>query len=199
MGGSGSGRILRWDTKSTTESQHRIDIRWLRKQNSLLPGYSGSIFWSMRGEKTGSIRYRMERDRMVLIYRHRPRGCDWENVEQIICLDKTICNYGGYRKWFLCPQCQKRVALLYGAGKYFLCRHCYSLTYDSCNASPLQRIFDRANKLRESLGGHAGVAFPIADRPKGVHHATYNRIVAEIYRLEDLGERGMISKWGNFF
>jgi hypothetical protein len=27
------------------------------------------------------------------------------------------------------------VAVLYGAGKYFACRHCYDLTYTSCQES----------------------------------------------------------------
>ena len=31
MGGRGSGSWYRWDSKTTTESQHRIDIRWLKK------------------------------------------------------------------------------------------------------------------------------------------------------------------------
>ena len=199
MGGSGSGRLYRWNTKSTTESQKRIDIRWMKKQNYLWPGYSGSLSWSRRGENTGSIGFRMEEYRMVLNYRHRPRDGEWEDVKQSICLEQTLCNYGGYRKWFLCPRCGKRVAILYGAGKYFLCRHCHNLTYDSCNTSDLQGIFDKANKLKEKLGGHAGISYPIAERPKGMHKTTYKRIVSKIWQLEDLGEQGMMDKWGMTF
>ncbi|MDA3787908.1 MAG: hypothetical protein PF503_05400 [Desulfobacula sp.] len=196
MGGSGSGSWYRWDTKAKTESQHRVDIRWLKKQNYLKPGISGSLSWSSRGESTGSIRFSMQENNMILKYRHRPRGGEWQDVEQIISFDQTPCNYGGHRKWFLCPRCYKRVSLLYGAGKYFLCRHCHDLTYDTCNSSPLQRIFDKANKLRERIGGHAGLSYPIADRPKGMHHSTYIRIVAKIERLENLGDIGMVEKWG---
>ncbi|MCP4670715.1 MAG: hypothetical protein GY857_05360, partial [Desulfobacula sp.] len=128
----------------------------MKKQNDLTPGVSGSLSWSSRGKKTGSIRYRIEGNQMILNYRHRPHGGEWGDVEQNVSFERTPCNYGGYRKWFLCPRCVKRVAILYGAGKYFFCRHCYQLTYDSCNSSHLQRIFDRANKLKEKLGGHAG-------------------------------------------
>jgi hypothetical protein len=199
MGGSGSGNWYRWNTKSKTESQHRIDIRWLKKQKYIIPGLSGSLSWSSRGENTGSISFRMEENNMTLKYRHKPSRGEWKDVEQVISFDQTFCNYGGYRKWFLCPRCRKRVALLYGAGKYFFCRHCYQLTYDSCNTSPLQRIFDRANKLKEKLGGHAGIDYPIPDRPKGMHWTTYNRIVAEIERLEYCGDMGMIEKWSMIF
>jgi hypothetical protein len=154
------------------------------------------LSWSSRGESTGSIRFSMQENNMILKYRHRPRGGERQDVEQSISFDQTPCNYGGHRKWFLCPRCYKRVSLLYGAGKYFLCRHCHDLTYDTCNSSPLQRIFDKANKLRERIGGHAGLSYPIADRPKGMHHSTYIRIVAKIERLENLGDIGMVEKWG---
>ena len=43
MGGSGSGSWHRWDSKATTESQLRIDIRWLKKQEYLRPGNYGII------------------------------------------------------------------------------------------------------------------------------------------------------------
>lgn len=196
MGGVNSGRHYRWDKKELTMEQKRIDIRWMKKQRYLQPGCFGKLSWTSRGKPSGSIGFKMEENKMILKYNHRSRGEDWEAVEQIIQFDKTPCNYGGYRKWFLCPKCYKRVAILYGAGKYFLCRHCHDLTYDSCNTSPLQRIFDRANKLKESLGGHAGLSYPIPDRPKGMHRTTYNRILDEIYRLENLGDQGMIDKWG---
>ena len=199
MGGSGSGSWYRWNAKSKTESQHRVDIRWLKKQKYLNPGASGSMSWSNRGETTGSIGFRIEENKMILKYRHKPRDSEWERVEQTIFIDQTPCNYGGYRKWFFCPRCSKRVALLYGAGKYFFCRHCYKLTYASCNSSSIQHIFDKADKLKKKLGGEPGSYSSIADRPKGMHHKTYNRIVNEIYRLEGLGEQGMMDKWGVAF
>lgn len=189
----------RWNAKLTTESQHRIDIRWLKRQNYLRPGVSGPLSWSSRGEQTGAISFCMKENSMILNYRHKPREGEWEAVEQVISIDQTPCNYGGYRKWFLCPRCWKRVAILYGTGKYFFCRHCYQLTYDSCNTSDLQRIFDKANKLKKKLGGHAGLSYPIPNRPKGMHRSTYIRIVAKIYQLENLGDQGIMDKWGMVF
>ena len=116
MGGSCSGNWYRWDAKTTTENQYRIDIRWLKKQGYLRPGSIGSLSWSCDGGQTGSIRYRMEVDCMILNYQHRPTGGEWEPVEQTVTFDRTPCNYGEFRTWFFCPQCWKRVAVLYGNG-----------------------------------------------------------------------------------
>ncbi|MBU4186121.1 MAG: hypothetical protein KKI12_02950 [Proteobacteria bacterium] len=151
MGGRGSGNWCR-DSKSTTGSQHRIDMRWLKKQGYLRPGALGSLSWSRGDEQTGSIGFRMEQNRMILNYRHRPNGGEWEPIEQTISFDRTPCNYGGLRTWFQCPRCWKRVALLYGAGKYFFCRHCYNLTYGSQQESMPDRLMRKAMKIRATVG-----------------------------------------------
>jgi hypothetical protein len=182
MGGYGSGSWSRWDSKSTTESQHRIDIRWLKKQGYLRPGKFGSLSWSWRNKQTGSISFRMETDRMVLNYRHRPHGGEWENVEQAVSFDRTPCNYGGHRTWFLCSRCWKRVAILYGAGKYFFCRHCYDLTYSSQHESRSDRLMRKARNIRESMGGGPSLIDPFPDKPKNMHWKTY-------WKLRERSER----------
>ena len=186
MGGSGSGRQYRWDSKITTESQHRIDIRWLKKQGYLRPISFGSLSWSRRGEQTGSIGFRMEEDRMVLNYRHRPHGGEWESVEQEVFFDETPCRYGGFRTWFLCPQCWKRVALLYGAGKYFLCRHCCNLTYGSQHESPPFRLMRKARKIRARLGASKNLIEPILFKPKNMHQKTFDRLHREADNTSNL-------------
>ncbi len=59
------------------------------------PGSTGSLSWSCGGEQTGSIRYRVEQDALVLRYRHRSYGEDWQDVEERVRFDRTHCNYGG--------------------------------------------------------------------------------------------------------
>jgi len=183
MGGRGSGSWCRWDSKTTTESQHRIDIR-LQKRWGYLKGGSMSIgtwSWSQNGKQTGSIGYRVDSERLVLNYRHRVRGSEWEAVEQHISFDKTSCNYGGFRLWFLCPRCDRRVAVLYGAGKYFLCRHCHGLTYSSQQESLPDRLMRKSRKIRKQLGGGNSLIDPFPLKPKNMHWATY-------YRLRDEAE-----------
>lgn len=176
MGGSGSGWWYRWNAKRTAESQHGIDIRWLKKQGRLRSGVGGTLSWSCRDEQTGAIRYRMEIDRMVLNYRRRPHNGEWEDVEQVVLFDWTSCNYGGERTWFLCPHCNRRVAILYGVGKYFLCRHCYNLTYASQQVQRYERLMRKAQAIMEHLGGGADLWEPFPDKPKGMHWKTYHRL-----------------------
>ena len=196
MGGYGSGRWYSWGGKTTTESQHRIDIRWLKKQGYLRPGTTGSVLWSYRDEQTGSIRYRMESDRMVLLYRHRPRDGEWEPVEQEVSFNRTPCNYGGYRTWFFCPRCWKRVAVLYGAGKYFFCRHCYNLTYGSQQEGRSDRLMRKARKIRKRLGASNNLMEPILFKPKNKHQKTFDRLRREADHANNLSWLIMGQRWG---
>ena len=186
MGGSGSGNWYRWDSKSTTESQHRIDIRWLKNQEYLRSENIGFLSWSRGKKQTGSIGYRMESDRMVLSYRHRPRGGEWENVEQVVLFDLTPCNFGGHRTWLLCPRCWQRVAVLYGAGKYFWCRHCYNLTYSSQQESRADRLMRKARKIRARLGASNSFMEPILFKPKNMHQKTFDRLRKEADNASNL-------------
>ena len=188
MGGSGSGSWYRWDSKTTTESQYWIDIRWMKKQGYLRTGSFGSLSWSSRGEQTGSIGYHMEENRMILNYRRQPRGGEWEDVEQEISFDRTQCNYGGYRSWFLCPHCGRRVALLYGAGKYFLCRNCYNLTYGCQQEGRSDRLMRKARKIRERLGASDNLMIPLlcAPKPKNMHQKTCDRLRREAEQANNL-------------
>jgi len=196
MGGSGSGNWYRWDSKTTTESQHRIDIRWLKKQRYLRPGTAGSLSWSWGDEQTGSIDFRMEHDRMILNYRHRPHGGEWESVEQAISFDRTSCNYGGYRTWFLCPRCWKRVAILYGAGKYFFCRHCYDFTYSSQQESRPDRLMRKARKIRARLGASNNLMESILFKPKNMHQKTFDRLRREADHANNLSWIIMGQRYG---
>lgn len=99
-----------------------------------------------------------------------------------IRLDKTACHFGHYRHWFLCPSCSKRVAVLYCAGTY-VCRHCLSVPYGSQLQQPIDRLFSRADAIRQRLGWQSGVAHGIGERPKGMHHSTYERLVNEHERV----------------
>ena len=182
MGGLGSGRWWRWDSKATTEGQQRVDIRWMKQQGFLKPGKMGSISWSCRGERTGSVSFRIDTNQMVLDYRHRLRSGEWGPVQQKISFDWTPCFFGGYRYWFLCPRCWKRVAVLYGVGKYFFCRHCYNLTYTTQQEGPIDCIGRKARKIRARLGASTDLfaLMPFnLPKPKNMHWKTFNRLFEE--------------------
>jgi hypothetical protein len=71
------------------------------------------------------------RDPLVMHYCRSPK------LEEIISYrlewEATPCNYGGFRYWLLCPSCRSRRRILHLPfyAKYFACRICYNLTYES--------------------------------------------------------------------
>ena len=99
-----------------------------------------------------------------------------------IQVSKTPCNYGGYRHWFLCPSCSKRTSVLYFAATY-LCRHCIGANYQSQLQQPIDRLFSRLHTIRQRLGWQAGIAHGTGERPKGMHHITYERLLVEYEQL----------------
>jgi hypothetical protein len=114
-------------------------------------------------------------------------GCEgWEDVKETVALSWTACNFGGERPWFICTGagCGRRVAILYGPGRYFLCRHCYDLTYQSQRDNVMYRSLHRAQNIRERLGGSANMMEPFPEKPKGMHHDTYMRLFWEHHEAE---------------
>ena len=187
MGGVGSGNWYRFDKKTTTEECHSVDVRYLCKNGSLKPGCRFSLRWSWADRKTGSIRGVVEGykrpERVVLLYRYRSGlGVEWEDVRETVPIEWTPCTFGGVRPWFVCPgvingvRCGRRAAILYGPGKYFLCRHCYDLRYKSQRENKIYRALHRAQNIRERLGGSRSMMEPFPERPKGMHHDTYFRL-----------------------
>lgn len=199
MGGMGSGNWYRWDKKTTTEEVYRVDIRYMRKQGLLRwPGATGSLSWSRGGEQTGSIRCRVEQEALVLNYRHRSYGENWQDMEERVRFDRTPCNYGGERIWFLCPHCGRRVAVLYGAGARFLCRHCYGLPYASQNETYMDRMMRKARKIRRRLGASESLFDPISEKPKGMHLRTFERLEGEEREANQASTFAMAEKLGLF-
>jgi hypothetical protein len=191
MGGAGSGNWYRFDKKTTTDECHSVDVRYLHREGLLKPGHWFSLRWSRAGRETGFIRCAVlgneKPERVILTYRHRsgPSG-EWEEVREPVALSWTACTFGGERPWFVCPGagCSRRVAVLYGPGKYFLCRHCYDLRYESQREDKMHRALRRAQKIWEGLGGSANMMEPFPERPKGMHHDTYMRMFWEHHEAE---------------
>ena len=171
MGGFGSTRWAWTSTKDTVESSRSLDINRLNRAGCLRPGHSGDWEWTRDGERVASVLFRREGDRLVLSYRVRSHGSDWQDVEQPARIVWTPCRFGGARPFFVCPgvvngiACGRWVAKLYEAGTYFLCRHCYRLAYASQREDRYDRALRRANNIRVRLGGEPGTASVFPARP----------------------------------
>lgn len=128
---------------SKTEADYlkKIQIWWLLKdmKNRLIK--EGEIFWGENGSE-GSIGYKLwltpDMPRLALSY---TVGEEKKEIKYVIPLIQSDCNFGSTRFWFQCPvytngeRCGRRVGVIYKAGDYFACRHCYDLTYKSRNES----------------------------------------------------------------
>lgn len=185
MGGWGSGSYYRIkSTKGTIESSLPLDIRELKRKSLLVPGGMITSKWSRGGNVHSSIGAIVYKDHLLLRYTHKKI----EEVEQKIYFTYTPCNYGGERIWFQCPFCGRRCAVIYSCGKYFACRVCGDLTYQTCNETPMDRRFSKANKLRKRIEADPGAfnSLPYF-KPKGMHQTTWARIRNEIQCLEHIG------------
>ncbi len=191
MGGSGSGNWYRWSKRAVEDCQS-VDVRRWHRERLLQPGTSLSVTWTdASGQKTAEIRVHVSFESVRLVYRFQSVGeSEWQDVEETVPLDRTHCNYGGVRPWFRCPgivngsHCSRRVAILYCAGRYFLCRHCYSLAYESQREHRSSRLVRKAQKIRRRLGGEPGFSYPFPAKPKGMHWRTYQGLRAEAEMAE---------------
>jgi hypothetical protein len=58
------------------------------------------------------------------------------------------------------------------------CRHCYGLTYRTCQEAPRDRYRSKAQRIRESLGGGPNLLDDFPPRPHGMRRTRYERLKA---------------------
>jgi hypothetical protein len=197
MGGVGSGRCWQFGAE-TTDDYRSIDVRWFKREGLLSPGHGSQITWSRHGEATGSIQIKAEPGRVILNYRHKSSGTEWQSQNYPVYLDTTPCNFGGERHWFLCPArgCGKRAAILYG-GAIFACRHCYQLAYASQRENVSDRAARRADRIRDKLGWPGGILEGSGwGKPKGMHWRTYERHCAKHDDFSGIAVAGFVQRFG---
>ncbi len=183
MGGYGSGRRIAFK-KSVVEDCRWIDVnRW--NTEKIIGSVGRIVSWVWRdseGKQRSSIMLNVLPDVIELSYTITATG---EKIKYSVPVNYTTCNYGGERPWFLCPHCGRRVSKLYLSNKYFWCRHCWGLTYESQGENKADRLLRKVQKKRAKLGGSTATVDPIPEKPKGMHQQTYLRKKLEIIDLEE--------------
>lgn len=148
MGGMGSGRSSRrW--RGTVESVRRLDVLQLTRVPQFRAalragqaGLSGRLVY--RRERVRGLRGRWtvaeEAIRFLLVHNK-----SWQGSVLGLALDLTYpdgtgyrvglesqpCPYGHERWWFNCGECGRRCRLLHWGGRFYVCRLCAGLTYES--------------------------------------------------------------------
>jgi hypothetical protein len=99
------------------------------------PGFGGTITWSRNGEPLADIGYTFWGLTFTLNYNRRGEPVPPYQVQ----LRPMPQPKGGLRYLFVCPLqgCGRQTFKLYlpNGADHFGCRHCYNLTYRSCNQS----------------------------------------------------------------
>lgn len=209
MRGRGSGNWYRWDKRDTVEGYRRLDVRQLHREGVLRPGAAGTWgWWNGDGERVARIGYAARGgfegkvEAVELRYTATSQDGEPEDVQYKVPVTWTACHYGGARPWFLCPgvvdgrHCGRRVAVLYAADSYFLCRHCYGLAYASQQEGRALRLLHKAQATRERLGGSASMDQPFPPKPKGMHWRTYERLRAEAEEADEASWQAVAERFG---
>lgn len=129
--------------------------------------------------------------------------------EHRVALEYTEPHFGGVRPWFRCPgvvngeTCGRRVRKLYfpRGAKYWFCRECYDLGYVTSRRSSddvrmaelrYRHAFKKADA--EDRRPHPNNSPHSPDRPKGMHHDTFDELVADVEDAREEWNREMNRK-----
>lgn len=191
MGGMGSGQR---GGRDLTDRFRRLDVRALHRAGVLEPGQARRWTWMRGGAVTSEIVIEAEGAALLLGYQMTKQH-EIKSFSYRVRLDWTPCTFGGKRPWFLCPGCDRRVAVLFGL-EMFLCRHCRGLAYRSQRESESRRVIRRADAIRRRLGWPPGVLNPTGERPKGMRLRTFLRLYTEYNELAKIGLEGIQRELG---
>jgi hypothetical protein len=156
------GRIWKWslalDTKRHSVDDCRVlDVNGWTREGILREGihHFGRWKWcnAATGEETSSVGYEVKTTDMAFPYirLYYTFTQTQEHMDYTIRLQTAGPYVGGFRWWFTCPllksgsRCNHRVSKLYlpSGGRYYGCRHCDDLTYQSCQESDKRVSFLR--------------------------------------------------------
>lgn len=179
----------RMQKRDCTDEYHRLDVRQLKRRGCLRSGWSGVWQWSRGGERVAWICVDSADDHITLRYKTRDRGGEWQDRNYSVVVEWEPCHFGGNRAWFRCPACNRRAAILYGAG-VFACRHCLNLAYESQREAPHYRALHKAQGIHQKLGG-TGITDDPVFKPKGMHWRTFSRQMARLREAES----GAVPPW----
>ena len=146
MGEIASGTQRRYWAKYRVEDCRWLSAAALTRAGLLRPAHRSSTTITWTDKDTGEVRFALRCEAetgcgagTLRLQYDRPKY--GETFDYVIRLTTTPLPWGGLKWWFTCPltkretPCFRRVAKLYLLGRYFACRHCHELTYQSCQES----------------------------------------------------------------
>lgn len=141
--------------KCTVEDSWALDVLNFAKRGHLRNGVSGTSRRLRGDQETGSVSWRATGGALHLSYSLPSRDGDRTHCSYLVPLAYTPATYGGERVWFTCLSCEKRVRKLYlpPRGRYFLCRNCHGLSYETRQThwSARERALEKLRRLDREL------------------------------------------------
>lgn len=150
-----------WSKKEEADYLNKVEIYWLKRQGYLVGWKSGTIIWTHRGsghKSSVGVEGNLIGEEKYIRFHYTQTSHDTgekRDYDYKIPLTTTPCYFGGVRYWFICPwyangiYCGRRVGVLYMGGKYFACRHCYDLTYNSRNLGGVSKAAGQVISMPE--------------------------------------------------
>ena len=174
-------------TKPVLESMASLDVRILMRNRLLHSGSEVDLrFSTAAGRPTYHVVVAVAEDALIVSFDDTLEG---RRHRQKILLVPVKCHYGGYKKLLLCSSCGQRRVALYLLGMRFRCRVCNNSRYWSqCHHEP-DRMRERAQQIRERMGGTRSLMAPFPDKPKGMHWSTYVAAVDDCEQAERIWAR----------
>jgi len=197
MGGRGSGTWFRFEARETIDQMLRLDIRNLKKRSMLSTGRY-LISWSQNNDEIcarAAIQVLAGKGMVVSCKWQSDTTGLWHDMERGVRFARTACSYGGFRQWFVCPRCSRRLAVLVINPPHVVCRHCLDLSYACQNEHAMYRALRRRNKIGDRIGGSNPFDSSSGTRPKGMHWKTFNRLQREYEIADELSETIFLDRY----
>ncbi len=156
----------------------RIDVRPWRREGLLVEGTQGVVEWRCDSTEGGVLRQTgfttgAGEVSFSLVTDTGPRY-------QRVCLATGGYRFGGVRQhWFVCPSCQRRIAILYVGADRLACHRCLGVAYASQSGSRLANACRQLRKIETLLG-------PGRSRPAGMRQRTYRRLIGVATALDHI-------------
>ncbi len=175
--------------RRVAESYRRLDIRRLVKTDCIKSHNSFGWQWcNDAGEQMASVYCHVnpEGDGLTVSYRWKNSyDTEWQPVDRHVWLASTPCNYGGVRRWFRCPCCQRRAAVLYIMGGALRCAKCWRVSYASQRGDAVDRAWIRQRKIEAKL-------IDGWNKPKRMRWKTFARLQEMIIECEQRKDDALI-------
>ena len=151
-----------------------IDLAWLRKYPVLQRGEPTRVGWTRDGVATN----------VIMSVAGQGLQIEINGICYMIGWKWSDTQFGGNRRWFACPRCDRGCRVLYINGG-LACRTCLCLGYASGSETSADNALKKARSIIKKLGGHE-FRLPLRPppKPKFMHWSTYWALKDHCERLQ---------------